>query len=179
MFCSKIISLKEWNFIALARNWINLKSVLPNVRKRRFCSRIKESSPEKQNSFPLGRLYTLAALLCAVMLVYGILWDVLLIAILFCSSYAIADGVMRHGVLSGFVKTAVGLGILGIFIYYILLFGVGSTSVYALILLLPCCMNWKPLLGMIRNLAEKSKHCTKWETKVSYPKCRKGKKCFP
>lgn len=71
---------------------------------------------------------------------YNILPDILLIALLMLDSYLIGRKLNINNELAEkmIMKTAIGLGVIGLLIYFILFFGYGSKSVYMVVLILPC-----------------------------------------
>lgn len=70
---------------------------------------------------------------------YNVLYDLFLIILLLVSSFSLGVFFHVHGdLIEAFVmRTALGLGIEGMAIYFALLFGIGSKSVYLLIVLMP------------------------------------------
>lgn len=87
-----------------------------------------------KNISKLKKLILLGAIGCMIAscCYYNILYDVFLILILFCASYIVGckfniDGNSFERII---IRTAVGMGVIGIAIYYILLLGIGSKSIY-------------------------------------------------
>jgi hypothetical protein len=73
----------------------------------------------------------------AVFVYYNILLDVTLILLLFLTSYCIGSNILLKGntAQKKLIQTAIGLGILGVIIYFILLLGFGRTSIYIILLI--------------------------------------------
>lgn len=91
--------------------------------------------PQKIKQILLIVAVTCMAICC---LYYNILLDVSIIMVLLLDSYAIGCILKIQGSLfeKVIIRTAVGLGIIGIILYFILLIGIGNKSVYMALLVL-------------------------------------------
>lgn len=67
-----------------------------------------------------------------VIIYYNVVWDYFLIALLLCTSYILGNKFKINGtnIEKFFMKIALGLGLIGIAIYFILLLGIGNKSLY-------------------------------------------------
>lgn len=77
------------------------------------------------------------AVIMIVSVYYDILDDEALILAVFCAAFAIGSRFLAglaDNKISVFIQTAIGMGILGVIIYFVLLFGKGSRSVYVCLL---------------------------------------------
>ena len=92
-------------------------------------------------------IMNLKRILCSIMLgvvfvcffYYNIIPDIFLIVLLLLDSYLIGRKINMNNELAinVIMQTAIGLGIIGVLIYFILFFGHGSKSVYIVVLILP------------------------------------------
>lgn len=73
---------------------------------------------------------------------YNIILDMCILFLLFTSAYSIGMFIptVGHPIAKCFANTALGLGVIGVIIYYFLLFGVGSKSLYIILLLTPIAL---------------------------------------
>lgn len=86
---------------------------------------------------------------------YNILFDVALVSFLFLSSFCIGDmfPVKGKAIQKKFIQTALGLGVIGLMIYFVLLFGIGRTSTYLVILATPILFRYKTICNLSKNFA--------------------------
>lgn len=84
---------------------------------------------------------------------YNSLYDILLITALFFASFLYGKLLLNRLKARDnyWICCAVGFGFIGVVIYFILLFGLGSKALYALILLLPFPFNFKKLSNIKQN----------------------------
>ena len=70
-----------------------------------------------------------------VIVYYNVVWDYFLITLLLCTSYILGNKIKISGttIEKLFMKTALGLGLIGVAIYFVLLLGIGNKSVYVAI----------------------------------------------
>lgn len=88
---------------------------------------------------------------------YSIFFDVILILILLWSSFSIGllFNIKEKYISKIFIQLSIGLGIIGIIIYFILLFGLGSTTMYTLILGVPLVYNFKKSVNIFKHIINK------------------------
>lgn len=81
-------------------------------------------------------LVSTSAFVILTILYYNVAFDYLLILLLLFTSFLVGNlfGVKGNIIESFFMKTALGLGMVGVIIYFILLVGVGSKSIYVLLI---------------------------------------------
>ena len=93
-----------------------------------------------------------------VMYIYNIAMDTLIICMLFISSYCIGSyfklNIYKVKV-QVMIQTAIGLGIIGVVIYYILLFGFGNKSIYICLLILPIILRYRNICELYFNNKDK------------------------
>lgn len=96
---------------------------------------------------------TLLVMCC---LYYNILYDILIIFTLFADSYAVGSILKIEGSLfeKMIIRTAAGMGIIGIVIYYILLIGVGNKSVYVALLVIFFIISMPFMAGNRQEISE-------------------------
>lgn len=87
-------------------------------------------------------------ILFSMILFHNVLGDVVIISTLFLSSYAIGStlSIKSSQINKILIQTALGMGIIGVFVYFILLFGIGSKSIYIVVLLLPIIVRYKRII---------------------------------
>lgn len=90
----------------------------------------------------------------AFLLLYHALAAVFLIAVLFFSSYCIGSYFPIYGkhMEKTLIRTAIGLGIIGIVIYFILLLQIGNIALYFFLLAVPLCLRYKMLYRKIKKV---------------------------
>lgn len=92
----------------------------------------------------------IASIFLLELLYYNIMFDILLIAVLFISSYLLGSMLLTKAQIlnENIVKTVLGLGVLGIVFYFLLLFNIGKKSIFTIVLISPIILGQK----YIKNL---------------------------
>lgn len=100
---------------------------------------------------PILVLSCALSLICALGIYYHILYDFFILGTLFHSAYCIGQlfSMSEKNAATTILQIAVGLGIIGVIIYYVLLAGIGNRVIYILLLVFPVILQIKKLPNTI------------------------------
>lgn len=103
---------------------------------------INKSMYKSRYFFPAGFI---GLLFLVISIKYNIIWDLSVLFLLFFSAYSIGVFIptVGHPVAKCIANTACGLGVIGVVIYFLLLWGIGSNSLYVILLLTPIVLSIK------------------------------------